>query len=573
MKTNIQSRRIKNIHVPSPRKEAEYHKKQLLRTRSRIDKQVANPNEAVKGRDTIKKWGNKLDGFAYFTQKSTIQELAMELAIEVGPIEEMQAILRGESVDLKKVRSFCDAWKAAEKSGSIQAHSWCKELGEYVDGLLGAATRAEFLYSDCNPKDIAGKFNIAEQFGRIVLNPASPTGWGKGGVSLAIQKGLNQKEFKQAQQAAYAGYTDEVGHANVADAFVVPISGAMKILGGNDKSAPEAVISIRGPNRNAWYVLGGKVKLRQLFQGKTASKRQEQKLRACYASFFQGVLKYNRGREGLEQNPIHDLSLVPISAGIFGYPQKDAGRIMVEMGLDFLARHPEYKINFLANGEKIDGDPKSTALRDSISAATTAFGVPSEFSRGRESEIDKAKINLDNYTAAVANFSAVGKVDLDKIAKIVTNNFSEVLREFRAGHNGTKFQLSRIFRGLAAATRGIDKILDNEMLIELAEGNNSLKAIVKFGALIDNNRDCIDWMGSAHYANNVVLDADQVEKLKGFIREAQQLSEEVIGSRKWERAHVDLVFSEDNENFQQCEKRVRALFPLKGSEHSNSASN
>jgi len=112
------------------------------------------------------------------------------------------------------------------------------------------------------------------------------------------------------------------------------------------------------------------VKSRTLFKGKHASRRQEQKLRASYRAFYAGAVRYN----GQADEKVHGLSLVPISGNVFGYPPEEAGKIMVEETLHFLAQHPEYDVRFLA--------ANSDQMRKGVEDSASPFGITTSISTG-----------------------------------------------------------------------------------------------------------------------------------------------------------------------------------------------
>jgi len=380
---------VPSIYVEPPQKVNSEHRRNLVRRRKEIDAQIASPDDRVrdKGEATLRNWGKPLDSFAYFTQDSTIDELKQELALDsVEPIKEMQKFLRGESVSMLKVQKFCAAWANAKNGNTLnENHSWYRGVDQFVGNLSTVAARAEFLYSDCAVSEIRPEFDISKQRGRIVENPASPSGWGDGGASLALQSGLGP-EFKVAQNTAYAPHANEVGHVDVAAAIAVHVTDTMKLKGRRGENSPAAVISVRGTNRNAWYVLGGKVKLRSLFKGKVASKRQEEKLRASHQAYFLGAKAYNNAREEANLQPVYDLSPLPVSAKIFGYPPEAAGKILVEEAFRFMANNPQYNVRFVASGKVDESKPKTRALRDGICNAAAAFGVNMRVSKGKDAD-------------------------------------------------------------------------------------------------------------------------------------------------------------------------------------------
>lgn len=553
---------VPSIYVEPPRKVTSEHRKQLVRRSKEINAQLASPDNGTRerGASTIRSWGKPLDSFAHFTQDSTIEELKQELNLgSIDLIKEMQKFIRGESVSMLKVQQFCKAWEQANDEGNIdEGHSWYQGLDKFVKNLSAVSRRAEFLYSDCAPSEMREEFDISKQRGRIIANPSSPEGEGDNGASFAIQEGLTP-QFIVGQKAAYAPHVDEVGHAEVAAAFVVHVTDDMRLDGRQGKNAPAAVVSMRGTNRNAWYLLGGKVKLRALFKGKVASKRQEAKLRASHQAYFLAAKAYNKARKEANLEPIYDLSLLPISANIFGYPPEAAGQIMVEEAFRFMATNPHYNVRFLASGKIDESRPKSRALRDGISRATGAFGVDMRVSKGKEADAPVEQRKLDRFTRDTANFLALEKRLHPDIKKIMTGKDMKGFEDFTKGNNPTGgVKLSGIFRGLGAVTKSVGNILSNELMIEAAKENGSLCHLEALGELFEENEDMIQWLGMGHYIENGPLSPKQADKLIEFMDQAKEISKKVIESRAWRESDYELVLK--NGVFDDCRETVRASF-------------
>jgi O-acetyl-ADP-ribose deacetylase (regulator of RNase III) len=537
------------------------HRKQLVRRSKEINAQLASPDNSTRenGASTIKSWGKPLDSFAYFTQDSTIEELKQELNLgSIDLIKEMQKFIRGESVSMLRVQQFCDAWKQANDKGNIdEGHSWYQGLDEFVKNLSTVSTRAEFLYSDCAPSEIRPEFDASKQRGRIIENPSSPEGWGAGGASLAIQNGLGP-QFKAAQHAAYKPHVDEVGHAEVAASFVVHVTDEMKLDGRLGRNAPSAVISVRGTNRNAWYLLGGKVKLRALFKGKVASKRQEEKLRASHQAYFLGAKAYNRARVEAGLKPVYDLSLLPVSANIFGYPPEAAGKIMVEEAFRFMANNPDYNVRFLASGKIDESKPKSRALRDGISNATGAFGVGMRVSKGKDADAVDGKINLDRFTRDTANFLALEEKLYPDIKNIMTGKDEQGYKDFTTGNNPDKgVKLSGILRGLGAITKSVGNILSSDLMIAAAKENGSFRELKALGKLFNKNEEIIQWLGMGHCKVHGPLSSKEANRLIDFLDQAKQIVKKVIESRTWQESDFEPTLR--GAVFADCQKEVRAL--------------
>jgi O-acetyl-ADP-ribose deacetylase (regulator of RNase III) len=526
-----------------------------------INAQLASPPHTStyeKGKFSLGAWGKPLDSFAYFTQDSTIKNLQNELALASDePIKAMQAFIRGESVSMLAVQKFCNAWNNT-KDNSLEDHTWYEGLDEFVKNLSTVSARAEFLYSDCAPSDIRERFNISKQVGRIVENPASPTGWGKNGASLAIQNGLTP-EFKTAQRAAYKPHVDEVGHAKVAAAVVVPVTDKMKPGGRRDKHAPAAVVSVRGPNRNAWYVLGGKVRLRALFKAKIATKRQEEKLRASHQAFFLGAKAYNKARVEANLKPVYDLSLLPVSANIFGYPPEAAGKIMVEEAFRFMANNPEYKVRFLASGVIDESRPESSALRDGIDHTAAAFGVGMKESKGRGGDASEVMGKLNQFTRDTANYLAPNEETYSAIKKIMTGADVRGFEDFLNGNNATGgVKASGILRGLGAITKSVGNILADELMTEAAKGNGSFRYLKRLGKLFDENADVVEWLGMGHCQEHGALSLREADRLIDFLKQAKKIVTQIIESRKWENGDFETALKSNV--FDDCRNKVRASF-------------
>jgi hypothetical protein len=65
--------------------------------------------------------------------------------------------------------------------------------------------------------------------------------------------------------------------------------------------------------------------------------------------------------------------MLPVSANIFGYPPDEAGKIVMEETLRFLANNPEFDVRLLVTGS--DRDKNAGRLKGAIDDAASLFGI------------------------------------------------------------------------------------------------------------------------------------------------------------------------------------------------------
>lgn len=306
-----------------------------------------------------------LDGFCFTLTPNESVAIMNNIKVSFDHLKEFQKFLSGQGCDLAKVLEFAKKWKNAQAGPRLKNVPDYAVVNKQIDALLEAGNRITFKHSTVdfkNKETVPAEGDIAQQGHGVITNPASRSGIGKGGASLAIQK-VHGEAFIKPQTDLYKRNTNWVGNAHVGDAYVVHEQGA------------QTVISVSGPNLVHHTGLRVKIpRLSHVLNKNHVSKRQEMKLRSAYQTSFAAFDKNNQHLEEAGQSKETLLHLVPISANIFGYPAKEAAKVMVQESLRYLAAHPDISIQFLAVSA-----PGNTAVADQIKLQLQAFDPAIKF--------------------------------------------------------------------------------------------------------------------------------------------------------------------------------------------------
>jgi O-acetyl-ADP-ribose deacetylase (regulator of RNase III) len=376
-----------SIYVPSTRRRDNVNKEEFRKVRKDIERMHARASKDDRREPAQLSGCAGLNRFAHLLQDSEMVDLNLRLDSSPGEVKNFQAFLRGEQCELGQVDCFCKKWIAG--NGRIhEKPSWMKEVDRFVENLSMVHTRMEIYRSDCELSQLEDQFNIVKQAGRSIINPSNRQGDGANGATGTIQREFTDEFMEENSRLRdVAGRTNLVGNAEVGSVFSVIITNDMK-QSQRAFTAPAEVSTLNGPDLNGDWTLGFKIKAKKyvkLFKSKVlgvneATKKDEQKLRATYRAYFEGRLEHNR-RCGAG-NEICGLSMLPVSANIFGYPPDEAGKIVMEETLRFLANNPEFDVRLLVTGS--DRDKNAGRLKGAIDDAASLFGINTQVSHGRK---------------------------------------------------------------------------------------------------------------------------------------------------------------------------------------------
>lgn len=321
------------------------------------------------------------DAFCFLLTPSEQSMLLIGTGSTTDELQAFQSMVSGKPFSLKDAQAFAVNWRQlpVPHAKSLTDLPGYALLDQQATALAGAAQRMNFVHSTVDFKtqtpqpeyDLGALVKPGDEDGvgpkpevAGILNPASRSGWGKGGASKAIQDGARGTAFQRLQKALYKGRTNPVGNAPVGQACVVPL--------GEDK----VVFSVAGPNHKHHTGLRIKLpRLSHLLKPDHVSKSQESKLRAAYRTFFTSVDQYNADAALAGQDAIQKLHMVPISANVFGFPKDKAASIMAEEILRYTAQNPDIKVQVLAVNDDVLAGHVRTAFISVGARCTTESGI------------------------------------------------------------------------------------------------------------------------------------------------------------------------------------------------------